>query len=228
MNCAARVTSAKCPSLSCWTSPGFTAEVLRNAGFPEEIISYAHAIIFDKRIISDQAFAHLQAAIKSARPITADDVPSAHSAHEVVADIMHEFPDRDRSILERRYGFLTGRIETLEEIALDYQRDERAHSPDRGQKSPRRIGRSKLGETIAAGLRSGDRGAINGGDRKPRLHRVRREISGSPQAFRRRPFAIDVLYEDRDKFLRKVARRWHGGWILPPLVKEELQELSGK
>jgi hypothetical protein len=33
------------------------------------------------------------------------------------------------------------------------------------------------------------------------------------------------LYEDRDKFLRKFAGRWHSGWILPPLAKEELQEV---
>ena len=202
----------------------FTAEVLRNAGFSEEIISYAHAVIFDNRIASDEALAHLQAAVTNARPIIADDLTSAHSAHEIVADMMRELADRDRSVLERRYGFLTGRIETLEEIALDY-RVTRERIRQIEANNLRRIGRSKLGrrlrmafdQEISGRLMAATEnlGFIRDGEKSQVLRKL-------PAADR---FAIDVLYEDRDKFLRKFARRWHGGWILPPLIKEELQEL---
>lgn len=202
----------------------FAAEVLRNAGLTEEIISYAQAIIFEHRIASNEALAHVQAAVTNARPISADDVPSTHSAHEIVSQIMSELAERDRAVLERRYGFLTGRIETLEEIAVDYHvTRERIRQIE--AKNLRRIGRSKLGRRLRSAFDQeiSDRlmaatenlGFVKDGETSQLLRKL-------PAADR---FAIDVLYEDRDKFLRKFARRWHGGWILPPLTKEELQEL---
>jgi Sigma-70, region 4 len=147
-----------------------------------------------------------------------------HSAHEIVADIMRELADRDRSVLERRYGFLTGRIETLEEIALDY-RLTRERIRQIEAKTLRRIGRSKLGKRLRLAFdqeisgrlmaATDNLGFIRHGETSQVLHKL-------PAADR---FAIDLLYEGRDKFLGKFARHWHGDWILPPFAKEELQEL---
>jgi hypothetical protein len=181
-------------------------------------------VIFDHRLASDQALAHLEAAIANAHPISTDDVPSAHSAHEIVAEIMRELADRDRSVLERRYGFLTGRSETLEEIAFDYHvTRERIRQIE--AKNLKRIGRSKLARALRTAFdhQIGPRlmtateglGYIKDGQKSQFIRKL-------PAADR---FAIDVLYDDRDKFLRKFARRWQDGWILPPLIKEELQEL---
>lgn len=99
----------------------FTAEMLRKVGFSEEAIPDAHAVIFDRRIASDEALARLEALLKNARPASADDDPSSYSIHDVVSQIMSELAERDRDVLERRYGFLTGKIKTFEEIALDYR-----------------------------------------------------------------------------------------------------------
>jgi hypothetical protein len=202
----------------------FTAEVLRRAGFSEDVIPVAHAVIFDRRIASDEALAHLEALLKNSRPVLGEGEPSSYSAHEVVSQIMSELAERDRAVLERRYGFLTGKIETLEEIALDY-RLTRERIRQIEAKNLRRIGRSKLGrrlrlsfhQEIGARLMAAtdNLGFIKDGEKSQFVRR----LAVADQ------FAIDVLYEDRDKFLREFARRWHGGWILPPFVKEELQEL---
>lgn len=202
----------------------FTADILRTAGFSKGTISAAHGIIFDRHVASAEALTQLDVAVKNARTISAENEPSARTVREIASELIGTLADRDRAVIERRYGFLTGKVETLEEIAFSYKLTrERIRQIE--AKQLKRIGRTKLSKDLRTSFER---------EIASRLVRATEGLayikaSEVPQVIRKLDaadrFAIDILYESREKFLSGLATRWRGNWLLPPLVKDDLKEI---
>lgn len=201
-----------------------TTDGLKSSGFSDELIASARAVIFDKSMPSDEAAAQLKAVLETAPKVFTHADASAQPAATIVAQAMNELPDRERDILERRYGFHSGRIETLEEIGVVYNvTRERIRQLE--SKGIRAIGKSKTAKRLRQSFEAEigsrlqeatrDLGYIRDGYQSE----VLRRLSAADR------IVIDVLYESHGKFLRRFARHWHGGWILLPLEKERLDDV---
>jgi RNA polymerase primary sigma factor len=64
------------------------------------------------------------------------DVTAVSLLKEKIRDVLDTLTDRERQVLEQRFGLVDGYSRTLEEVGRPVQGDPRTHPPDRGQGSP--------------------------------------------------------------------------------------------
>jgi RNA polymerase primary sigma factor len=205
---------------------GLTGRLLYSWGLSDEQVKAAHELVYERAPPNPTMLQALDDAMRNVN-LLPDRYAALKPADETLLKVVEEqlaaVQQRDKCVVERRYGFSTGQIETLEGIAQDFgvtrerirQVEAKFHRRLRLPGTARRL-RQTFDREIDDVLNEVLRGAqyIRENEETEILCRLPGHVR----------LAIDVLYEEPRSFLDSRGTRWGGGWILSSLSKADLDE----
>ena len=203
-----------------------TGQLLSSWGMSNDEQQAAHELIYDQTAPSADMLRSFEGIIHRVRllpdPYACLKVGDENLLAAVMVKLAAVAP-RERSVIERRYGFVTGETEPLEKIGQDYGvTRERIRQIE--ARVLRRLGLARnvsglrlafdkeIGEVLTGVMQCAP--YIRDGDEIDFIRRLPAHVR----------LTIDVLYGDRRRFLGKHATRCDGGWLFLSLSKAKLDE----
>ena len=83
--------------------------------------------------IGEEEDSNLGDFIEDHKALAPADAASRQMLKEQMDDVLRSLSDRERAVLNMRFGLEDGRARTLEEVGTRVRRDPRAHPPDRSK-----------------------------------------------------------------------------------------------